>query len=245
MALEASPGTAQAAAAAFDVAARHGDLVTRVSARFAADQEAHRNGRLSDEETLHRLLDQRPLWRGHPFEAAMLGSLADLHWKLGDSGSAFVDWQSALAIQPEEALRTAIQAQAREALMALLRGERDTNPVMALAAYRQHANLLAGQEKGAVATLAARLEEVGLPALAARIVGSFRPEFEARSPTALPVSTGVTPVTQIKDQLAHAGRPLAGTADEVADMLASRIEAVRAGLAPAGTGSPAPAASAM
>jgi hypothetical protein len=129
--------------------------------------------------------------------------------------------------------------------MALLRGERDTNPILALAAYRQHADLLEGQEKGAMATLAARLEQAGLPALAARVVGSVRLEPEARAPTGLPVATGVTQVTQIKDQLAHAARPLAGTADEVTDMLSSRIEAVRAGLAPAGAGSPAPAASAM
>ena len=175
----------------------------------------------------------------------MLASLADLHWKLGNSGSAFADWHAALALQPKEALRTAIQARARESLMALLRGERDTNPIMALAAYRQHADLLEGQEKGAMATLAARLEQAGLPALAARIVGSVRLEPEARAPTGLPVSTGVTQVTQIKDQLAHAARPLAGTADEVTNMLSSRIEAVRAGLAPAGAGSPAPAASAM
>jgi hypothetical protein len=116
---------------------------------------------------------------------------------------------------------------------------------MALAAYRQHADLLEGQENGAMVTLAARLEQAGLPALAARIGGSGRPEPEARSPTGLPVSTGVTQVTQIKDQLAQAARPLAGTANEVTNMLSSRIEAVRAGLAPAGTGSPAPAASAM
>ncbi len=56
----------------------------------------------------------------------MLDSLADLHWKLGDSGSAFADWNSALALQPKEALRTAIQARARDALMALLRGEQGT-----------------------------------------------------------------------------------------------------------------------
>jgi hypothetical protein len=245
MVLEASPSKVQAAAAAFEVAARNGDLVTRVSARFAADKEARRNGRISDEEALHRLLGQRPLWRGHPSEAAMLASLADLHWKLGNSGSAFADWHAALALQPKEALSTAIQARARESLMALLRGERDTNPIMALAAYRQHAALLEGQEKGAMATLAARLEQAGLPALAARIVGSVRLKPEARSLRGLPVSTGVTQVMPIKDQLAQAARPLAGTANEVTDMLASRIEAVRAGLAPVGTGSPAPAVSAM
>jgi len=46
MALLESPSTVQAAAAAFEVAARNGDLVTRVSARFAADEEARRNGRI-------------------------------------------------------------------------------------------------------------------------------------------------------------------------------------------------------
>ena len=91
----------------------------------------------------------------------MLDSLADLHWKLGNSSSAFADWNSALALQPKEALRTAIQARARGALMALLRGERDTNPMLALAVYRQHADLLAGQEKDAVAMLAARLDGGG------------------------------------------------------------------------------------
>ena len=57
----------------------------------------------------------------------MLGSLADLHWKLGNSGSAFADWHAALALQPKEALSTAIQARARESLMALVHGERDTS----------------------------------------------------------------------------------------------------------------------
>ena len=245
MALEASPNTAQAAAGAFDVAARNGDLVTRVSALFAAEEAARKHGRLSDEEALRQLLAQRPLWRGHLSEAAMLDSLADLHWTLGDSGSAFAAWNSALALQPKEALRAAIQARARGALMALLRGERDTNPVLALAVYRQHADLLAGQEKDAVAMLAARLAEAGLPGFGTRIVGSAALDPAAPSPATRPDPTGLTPVSQLKDQLAQATRPLSGTADEVTNMLTSRIDAVRAGLAQARTDRPAPAASAM
>ncbi len=72
-----------------------------LQAAFARIRLARDLGRLSDREALARLGAQRGLWRGHPWESAMLRTLGDLAAAAGEVEEALAAWRELLARHPD------------------------------------------------------------------------------------------------------------------------------------------------
>jgi hypothetical protein len=165
----------RAAAEAFGAAARDGLPATKILARFLAAQSADIHGLSDVARAPEELASQRPLWRGHPAERRMLDFLAGLYSRKGDHEQALSTWSAALALPSDDPPTGVITARMRDALVAALTGEGGrSDPVTAYTLYRTYPDLLA--DPAPVADrLAARVADVGLPGLAARLVERLLP----------------------------------------------------------------------
>jgi tetratricopeptide (TPR) repeat protein len=89
------------------------DEETRIKASFAMATTLLEHGRSDIGETLARLLQMRPLWRGHAWEPSMLDRLAGIQAEAGDVFAAIRNWQDLAARHPAAADRMRIDDKIR------------------------------------------------------------------------------------------------------------------------------------
>ncbi len=119
---------------------QNADWFTAVRAAYARIQLARDAGALDPEAVRARLEEQRPLWRGHPWEPSMLAALGEAEAQTGRVAEALARWSDVLARFPDDPIRTRLSARMRETLERALAGRRELGltPVEAFALYRRY-----------------------------------------------------------------------------------------------------------
>jgi hypothetical protein len=190
LALDAQ-GAARPAATALADAVANGDRETRLEAEQIQIAWGVRDGAVTPEVALIRLVAARPAWRGHPKEAVILNEIGRLRAGLDDMSGAVAAWQEALTRTTDPRSVDALGRQLRQRVAKSLLGEGDEpplSPLRALSLYRNHAGLL--PEGAGLAEverrLATRLAQAGIEAPAAvllqqrlRLAGSAEARAEA------------------------------------------------------------------
>jgi|GEM_PF-5427970 len=167
-------GAREAAASAFRVAARSGDPVSAVEARYRSARLAAEAEGASPEELLAELGRQRLLWRDHPAEAEMLAELAELTATAGRYGDALALAAELLARHPEAPRARRVAERRSEWLRAALEetGDGAVEALRALRTLRAHAEHLPEGEPGIalVREVARKLATAGLPGAASSVL---------------------------------------------------------------------------
>ncbi|MGH6914072.1 MAG: hypothetical protein ACREH3_10240, partial [Geminicoccales bacterium] len=154
----------------------HADPRTRLRARLALMELRLSNDRIDQGDALHALDHDRPLWRGHPDEPAMLDRMATLQLETGALGNAVRTWDQVRERFPEVASERGIEKRMAEALTAALLGrDPSLGPVRAYALYLDFAALIpAGAVRGPIVRrLADQLAGLDLVAQAADLLGGL------------------------------------------------------------------------
>jgi hypothetical protein len=134
------------------------------------------NDRIDPRDALHGLDRDRPLWRGHPDEPAMLDRMAALQLETGAFGNAVRTWGQVRERFPEFASGKGVEDRMAEALTGALLGQDPSlGPVRAYALYLDFAGLIpeGAVRKQIAGRLADQLGDLDLVAQAADLLGGL------------------------------------------------------------------------
>ncbi|MEK0084708.1 hypothetical protein [Benzoatithermus flavus] len=167
------------AAAPLRAAAADGDDATQAEAAFLAIRSGYEQGMLGAAAARDQLVAQRPHWDGHPRAARMLRYLAGLQWQAGDGLGAIASLRAALERAPDRVTAETVRDELRRRATELLQPESRSglSPVAAVALYRSHRDLLAGDTLPAAVRLdlATRAAGAGLVETASALVAAAGP----------------------------------------------------------------------
>jgi hypothetical protein len=157
---EAEQALAAAAQASGDVALR---------ARFLLASARAESGGLTAAAAAAAMEAERPNWRGHPWEARMLGRLAELQGAAGRAATAIATRRDAVARTADAAAAAAGRATLGREVAGLLADEA-LPTVTRLALYRTHGGLLAAPAAELRASLGAAAARAGFTETAASLL---------------------------------------------------------------------------
>ena len=183
----ARDGRIEAAQRLWQEVAASGDMAQATSARFAAIQARSALGRLSYPAAETALLAERPFWRGHPDDAAMMGSLAETQARAADWGGALATWRHLQDRHPaDRRLAAAPTAMRRDLAAAMDAAAAGTmSPVRGLALAMSWPQLLRADDRADLPTdLVPDLRRMTTAAAASGVPGAARDFLKA---------TGVAP----------------------------------------------------
>jgi hypothetical protein len=175
------------AQAAFAAAAGGGDPDIAVRAAYLATTARAEDGSAANRAAaVAELAEQRPRWRGHPWESRMLHHLGQLRAGAGLHADAFAAWRAAMAATADPTLTAEIGQEMRRRLAALLADGVDAAraPFEKLALYRAHGQLLGADEAAQAIRvgLAEAAAASGLPETAASLLDGASPALAATEP---------------------------------------------------------------